>query len=112
MRAELQAETEAERLERIGRMEINKGHKLTAAGYLFRAAHYYQVGERFMQPKTDASNAAYQRAVAAFRTAPVVWISMTLAAARVWINAVVSVARLMGPSLDVDIVLLPLVAVT
>lgn len=60
---------EAERIETIGHVEEKKGHKLTAAAYLFRAAHYYQVGERFMQPKTDASQAAYQRAVAAFRKA-------------------------------------------
>ena len=60
---------EAERIENIGHVEEKKGHKLTAAAYLFRAAHYYQVGERFMQPKTEASQAAYQRAVAAFRKA-------------------------------------------
>jgi len=60
---------EAERIENIGHVEEKKGHKLTAAAYLFRAAHYYQVGERFMQPKTDASQAAYQRAVVAFRKA-------------------------------------------
>ena len=60
---------EAERIENIGHTEEKKGHKLTAASYLFRAAHYYQVGERFMQPKTEASQTAYQRAVAAFRKA-------------------------------------------
>jgi dienelactone hydrolase len=60
---------EAERIEAIGRTEEKKGHKLTAAAYLLRAAHYYHVGERFVQPKTDASQAAYQRGVEAFRTA-------------------------------------------
>ncbi len=60
---------EAERLEAIGHAECAKAHKLTAAAYLFRAAHYYHVGERFVQPKTDASQAAYRRGVEAFRKA-------------------------------------------
>ena len=60
---------EAERLEAIGHAEAAKGHALTAAGYLRRAAHYYQVGERFVHPKTEASQAAYARAVAAFMKA-------------------------------------------
>src|SRR3990172_3310127 len=42
---------EAERLERIGEESAAKGHKISAAAYLFRAAHYYHVGERFVQPK-------------------------------------------------------------
>jgi hypothetical protein len=41
---------EAERLENIGHSEAAKGHALTAAAYLFRAAHYCHVGERFVQP--------------------------------------------------------------
>ena len=60
---------EAERIEQIGHAEAAKGHSLTAAAYLFRAAHYYHVGERFTQPKTDASQAAYMRGVQAFRKA-------------------------------------------
>ena len=60
---------EAERLEDIGNAEAAKGHKLTAAAYLFRASHYYHVGERFVQPKTEASQAAYRRGVEAFRKA-------------------------------------------
>ena len=60
---------EAERVENIGHEKAAKGHALTAAAYLFRASHYYHVGERFMQPKTDASQAAYKRGVDAFRKA-------------------------------------------
>ena len=60
---------EAERLERIGEESAAKGHKISAAAYLFRAAHYYHVGERFVQPKNDESQAAYRRGVEAFRKA-------------------------------------------
>jgi alpha-beta hydrolase superfamily lysophospholipase len=60
---------EAARLEAIGHDRAAKGHKIGAAAYLFRAAHYYHVGERFVQPKNEASQAAYQRGVEAFRTA-------------------------------------------
>ena len=60
---------EAERIETIGHAEAAKGHALTAASYLFRAAHYYHVGERFSQPKTDETQAAYMRGVQAFKKA-------------------------------------------
>ncbi len=60
---------EAERIEAIGHAEAARGYALTAAGYLRRAAHYYQVGERFVHPKTEASQAAYQRAVDCFKKA-------------------------------------------
>ena len=60
---------EADRLENIGRAEAARGHSLTAAAYLFRSAHYCHVGERFVQPKSDESQAAYKRGVDAFRTA-------------------------------------------
>jgi dienelactone hydrolase len=60
---------EAERLEKIGDERASKGHKISAARYLFRAAHYYHVGERFVQPKTEQSQAAYKRGVDAFRRA-------------------------------------------
>jgi alpha-beta hydrolase superfamily lysophospholipase len=60
---------EAQRLERIGDERAAKGHKISAAAYLFRAAHYYHVGERFVQPKNDDSQAAYKRGVDAFRRA-------------------------------------------
>ncbi|MGQ0522764.1 MAG: alpha/beta hydrolase family protein [Betaproteobacteria bacterium] len=60
---------EAARLEAIGHDRAAKGHKIAAAAYLLRAAHYYHVGERFVQPKNEASQAAYKRGVEAFRTA-------------------------------------------
>src|SRR5207244_6982129 len=41
----------------------------TAAAYLMRAAHYYQTGERFLQPKSERGMAIYRKAVAAFRDA-------------------------------------------
>ena len=60
---------EAQRLESIGDERADRGHKISAAAYLFRAAHYYHVGERFVQPKNDESEAAYKRGVDAFRRA-------------------------------------------
>ncbi|OGA49315.1 MAG: hypothetical protein A3F74_00545 [Betaproteobacteria bacterium RIFCSPLOWO2_12_FULL_62_58] len=60
---------EAERIENIGHAEAARGHALTAAAYLFRASHYYHVGERFLQPKTEESQAAYRRGVEAFKKA-------------------------------------------
>ena len=60
---------EALRLEKIGDERAAKGHAISAAGYLFRAAHYYHVGERFVQPKTEASQAAYRCGVNAFSRA-------------------------------------------
>lgn len=60
---------EAERLEKIGDEKATRGHKLSAAAYFFRAAHYYHVGERFVQPKNEESQAAYRRGVEAFRKA-------------------------------------------
>lgn len=60
---------EAERVETAGRARIAEGHKRSGAQYLFRAANYAQIGERFLTPKTEESNAAYRRAVANFRDA-------------------------------------------
>ncbi len=60
---------EAERIENIGHERAAQGHALTGAAYLMRAAHYYHVGERFVHPKTDASQAAHMRGVQAFRKA-------------------------------------------
>src|SRR5688500_6664673 len=60
---------EAERLEAIGDERAALGHRVSAASYLFRAAHYYHVGERFVQPKTERSQAAYGHGVAAFKRA-------------------------------------------
>ena len=59
----------ADRLETRGREAEHTGHKLTAAAYLMRAAHYYQTGERFLQPKSERGMAVYRKAVAAFRDA-------------------------------------------
>jgi dienelactone hydrolase len=60
---------EADRLAALAKAHAQKGNALTAAGFLLRAAHYYHVGERFMQPKTGETQAAYKRGVDAFREA-------------------------------------------
>jgi dipeptidyl aminopeptidase/acylaminoacyl peptidase len=44
-----------------------KGHKATAAGAYLRAAVYYQVGERLLQPRTEDSQKAYATAVDLFK---------------------------------------------
>jgi pimeloyl-ACP methyl ester carboxylesterase len=59
----------AEAVEATGRERARAGKGLSAAACLFRAAHYYHIGERFLQPKSDAGMAAYKRGVEAFRTA-------------------------------------------
>ncbi len=61
----------AEDLERKGRERAASGHDHSAAAYLFRAAHYYHIGERFLQPKTPEGLAAYRRGVECFREAAV-----------------------------------------
>ena len=59
----------AEAVEKAGRERAASGTEASAAAYLFRAAHYYHVGERFLQPKDAAGLAAYQRGVDCFRDA-------------------------------------------
>jgi dienelactone hydrolase len=59
---------EAEAVEKTGRTHLNAGHENTAAKYLFRAANYYHVGERFLQPKSEGLQ-AYKRGVDCFRDA-------------------------------------------
>jgi len=59
----------AETVEKAGRERAAAGKDASAAAYLFRAAHYYHVGERFLQPKDAAGLAAYQRGVDCFRDA-------------------------------------------
>jgi dienelactone hydrolase len=59
----------AEAVEKAGRERAAAGKAASAAGYLFRAAHYYHVGERFLQPKDAAGLAAYKRGVDCFRDA-------------------------------------------
>src|SRR5712664_189244 len=52
-----------------GRERLAAGHDTSAAAYLLRAAHYYHVGERFLQPKSPDGLAAYRRGVDCFREA-------------------------------------------
>jgi pimeloyl-ACP methyl ester carboxylesterase len=52
-------------VEARGREAATKGHALTAAACLMRAAHYIQIGERFYQHGPH-SPAAYRKAVKAF----------------------------------------------
>ncbi len=57
------------KLEEKGRAELDRGHDLTAASYLFRSSQYYMTGERFLHPKSELGLANYRKAVDAFRTA-------------------------------------------
>ncbi len=63
---------EAATVEDAGRRHMQAGRTRTGAQHLMRAANYYHVGERFMQPKTAESDAAYLRGVACFRDAAAV----------------------------------------
>jgi len=58
-----------DRLEARGRESAKAGHRRSAAACLMRAAHYYQTGERFLQPKSERGMAVYRKSVAAFRDA-------------------------------------------
>lgn len=60
---------EARKVEDAGRDRLASGHEQSALRYLSRAANYYHVGERFLQPKTPESNAAYKRGVDCLRDA-------------------------------------------
>ena len=57
-----------DKIEARGREEEKKGHRLTAAACLMRAAHYYQTGERFLQRDPNAP-AIYKKAVKSFADA-------------------------------------------
>ena len=57
-----------DKIEARGRDEEKKGHKLTAASCLMRAAHYYQTGERFLQ-RDPRAPAIYRKAVKSFADA-------------------------------------------
>ena len=59
----------AETVEARGREHADAKKDASAAGDLFRAAHYYHIGERFLQPKSAAGLAAYRRGVDCFRDA-------------------------------------------
>src|SRR6185312_13592748 len=60
--------SEADRVEAAGRTLLKKGHRASAAKYLFRAANYYHVGERFLHPKSHGLE-AYKRGVDCFKDA-------------------------------------------
>jgi pimeloyl-ACP methyl ester carboxylesterase len=59
---------EAATVEAAGRAHLAAGRKASAASYLLRAANYYHVGERFLQPKSEGLD-AYRRGVECFRDA-------------------------------------------
>jgi pimeloyl-ACP methyl ester carboxylesterase len=59
---------EARTVEEAGRARLAAGHRASAAAYLLRAANYYHVGERFLQPKSAGLD-AYKRGVDCFRDA-------------------------------------------
>ena len=61
--------SEARTVEDAGRARIAQSYGHSGARYLLRAANYYHVGERFLQPKTPESDAAYARGVQCFRDA-------------------------------------------
>ena len=60
---------EAREVEDRGRALIGDGRTTSGAQYLQRASAYYHVGERFLQPKSEAGNDAYRRGVLALRDA-------------------------------------------
>ncbi|MBI2225578.1 MAG: prolyl oligopeptidase family serine peptidase [Betaproteobacteria bacterium] len=59
---------EAGTVEQTGRTLLAEGRRASAATYLLRAANYYHVGERFLQPKPEGLD-AYRRGVECFRDA-------------------------------------------
>ncbi len=59
----------AARLDERGHALAASGHRHSAAAALFRAANYYHVGERFLQPKSAAGLDAYRRGVECFKRA-------------------------------------------
>ncbi len=58
---------------RMARLVEHRGrasnHDRTRAACLLRAAHYYHIGERFLQPKTEDGLADYRRGVECFKEA-------------------------------------------
>ncbi len=59
---------EADTVERTGRKLLAEGRRASAATYLLRAANYYHIGERFLQPKSEGLT-AYRHGVECFRDA-------------------------------------------
>lgn len=58
---------EARTVEERGRERLADGRTTSGAQYLQRASAYYHVGERFLQPKSQAGNDAYRRGVNCLR---------------------------------------------
>jgi dienelactone hydrolase len=56
-------------IEARGRAAEHDGHPLTAASCFLRATRYYQTGERFLQPKSQAGMDVYAKSVKTFRDA-------------------------------------------
>jgi dienelactone hydrolase len=54
-------------IEARGRDAERSGHRLTAASCFMRATRYYQTGERFLQPKSQAGMDVYAKAVKVFK---------------------------------------------
>jgi len=54
----------AEKVARLAEQAEAAGHAATASAASMRAANYYQTGERLLQPRNEASQQAYARAVA------------------------------------------------
>jgi pimeloyl-ACP methyl ester carboxylesterase len=54
-------------IEARGRDAEKAGHRLTAASCFMRATRYYQTGERFLQPKSQAGMDVYAKAVRTFQ---------------------------------------------
>jgi pimeloyl-ACP methyl ester carboxylesterase len=59
----------ADRIEARGRAAERDGHTQTAASCFLRATRYWQTGERFLQPKSQAGMDVYAKSVKAFRDA-------------------------------------------
>jgi dienelactone hydrolase len=58
-----------EHIESIGKTAEEEGHALTAAGCYLRACNYYQIGERFRQPKDQEALQTFRRSVYCFKKA-------------------------------------------
>ncbi|MGB6756891.1 MAG: prolyl oligopeptidase family serine peptidase [Xanthobacteraceae bacterium] len=58
-----------DKIEARGREALRLGHKLTAASCFMRASRYYQTGERFIQPRSQASMDVYAKSVRIFQEA-------------------------------------------
>src|SRR5262249_23049729 len=57
----------ARKVTALGDQVATNGHTATAAAAYLRAANYYQIGERLLQPRSDESQKAYATAVRLFK---------------------------------------------